>query len=153
MNQDKFARLAWIVNTLLNPADNVDADELSAIEDEFSDSIEHPAGAALIHYPETWGMGESPSADQIVSEALSWTPQVLSMKVQSVRRHFKRPDLFVYEVSTDRIHTQVVSNRQLKEGQLCDVAMSGANLPDGRTASHGFIDNVYSVGEIIEPPG
>jgi hypothetical protein len=103
MNRDKFDRLMWIVTTILNPPEDSDADELSELEDQFSESIEHPAGAALIHYPETWGLGDAPTADQIVNEALSWKPRSLPMTVQSVRPHFKRPDLHVYDVSADGI--------------------------------------------------
>lgn len=151
MKENLQDRLLWIVNAMFDPPDDMDEGELSSLEDEFSDSIEHPAGAALLHYPETWGLGESPTANQIVSEALGWRPRVLAMKIVSVRPHFKRPDLFIYDVLSGRIRTQVVSSVPLQQGQVCDVALSGAKLPDGRLASHGFVDNVYTVGEVIGP--
>jgi hypothetical protein len=70
-------RLLWIVNTIFDPPDDMDAEKLSALEDEFCDSIDHPGGAALLHYPAYWGLGDAPSAQEIVKEAISWKPRIV----------------------------------------------------------------------------
>lgn len=147
--QDHRSKLLHIVKTIFDPPDEIDADTLSEMEDEFCDSIDHPGGSALLHYPECWGLGESPTADQIVDEALNWKPRIITMTVESMRPHFRRAGTYVYDVAGAGIRTQVVSQLKLSVGQACQVALSGARLFDGGIASHGFIDDVFSAGEIV----
>ena len=121
------------------------------MEDEFCELINHPGGAALIHYPESWGLGDSPTPEQIVDAAINWRPEILTMTVKSVQPHYKLGGWYVYEVTAGNMQTQVVSNLRLAPGQHCEVAMSGAVLPNGTITKHDFIEGVFTAGEIVTP--
>jgi hypothetical protein len=151
MGADLLARdLVQIVERLVDPQPNITEEELDQLTEEFLASIPHPAGTDLIYYPEQWGLPGNVTADAIVCEALSWMPRIVACRVTYVRPHPRRNDICCIGVEVpNSIHTQVVSAKTYRVGEVCAVALSGVRLLSGRVIGHGFVDKVYSAGEIL----
>jgi hypothetical protein len=142
-------KLLQLVEKLFDPKDLTE-DEVDQLVETFTDSIPHPHGNGLIYYPQQWGLPANPSAEMIVDEALNWRPRIVAMVVMNARRHLSRDDLFCIEVELPgRIETQIVSKNKYRVGAVCAVALSGVRLARGKVVTHGFVDRVYTAGELL----
>jgi Colicin immunity protein / pyocin immunity protein len=125
-------------------------EELDQLIEEFVDSIPHPGGTDLIYYPENWGVPPDASAEMIVTEALSWRPRIVAIRVNYVRPHPRRKDLSCIGVELpNSICTQVLSTEKYGVGDTCVVALSGVRLQSGKVIEHGFVNKVFTAGEIL----
>ncbi len=138
-----------LVDRISHPS-SMTEEQLGELVDDFESAIPHPAGTDLLYYPQYWGLGSSPTTEEIVHEALGWRPRILAMPVTYVRKHPNNDNLLIYGVELPgRIKTQIVSPLRLTVGNICSVALSGVRLKDGEEVRHGFIDRVYSAGKIL----
>jgi hypothetical protein len=150
--------LVQTVEKLVEPQPDMTDEQLEQLIEKFVASIRHPAGTDLIYYPQQWGLPADASADRIVSEALSWRPRIVAISVTYIRPHPRRKDLSCIGVDLpNSICTQVVSTKKYRVGDICVVALSGVRLASGKVIGHGFVDKVFTAGEILgttdKPPG
>lgn len=150
------ADLIRLVGSLTDP--RTKPRQIETLAETFADNIPHPAGTDLLFYPENWGLSPTPSPEEIVSEALSWRPRIVAMRIEEIRSHPKRTDLYCYGVTPDgKTHTQVISGLRLAVGDICVVAASGIVLADGQQVRHRYLEGAYTFGEILrrtdQPPG
>jgi Colicin immunity protein / pyocin immunity protein len=155
MNKDE---LLSITSKLLAPKQNMSDEEVESLIERFVAAVPHPGGTDLIYHPQEWGLPIKMSAEQVVSEALSWKARIVSMAVIYVRQHPLRTELSCFGVELNgRFRTQIVSPLKLKVGDNCVVALSGARLSNGKVVTHGFVDRAFTAGEILgitdDPPG
>ena len=151
MDNDMASReLVQTVEKLLQPQPKMTDDELHQLMDRFEASIRHPAGTDLIYYPQKWGVPTNASAEEIVNEALSWRPRIVAIRVTYVRPHPRRKDLACVGLELpNTICTQVLSKNNFKVGDTCVVALSGVRLHSGKVIAHGFVDKIFTAGEIL----
>lgn len=144
------AQLAKIVRDIRSPPTSLSNDDLDKLVEEFIQSIPHPGGSDLLFYPSNWGVDEDATAEEIASVALSWAPSPMVMEVFFTRRHPSNRAVYIYGVRIpDAVSTQVVSSGKYEVGSICVVALSGACASGQRVVRHGFVDRVYSAGEIL----
>jgi Colicin immunity protein / pyocin immunity protein len=151
MDNDMANReLVETVEKLLRPQPEMTDDELQQLMDRFVALIRHPAGTDLIYYPQQWGVPANASAEEIVNEALSWRPRIVAIRVSYVRPHPRRKDLSCVGVELPNgICTQVLSKNNFRVGDTCVVALSGVRLHRGKVIEHGFVDRIFTAGEIL----